>query len=486
MAEQAVTPFSTAREMVHALDERRISAVELLDLHLERIAQCNSVLNAIVTPNEAAARQRAAAADRERADGAHQPLLGLPLTIKDCIDVAGLCGTAGVPDFANRYPEQHAPLATRVLAAGAVLLGKTNVPPFAGDWQANNPIFGRTLNPWDHERTPGGSTGGGAAALAVGMTPLEFGSDIGGSIRVPAAFCGLYGHRPSETAVPRNGHFPGSPAPNVAFVLGVQGPLARSAGDLELALDVIAGSEPGEDAWHLNLPPARGSRLADYRVALLPPIPWLPVDDEIMAASESLATTLRRAGAIVGTAQPDALGDLRDYVQQYLAILSVMTSQGTPEEQRRQEAEALRASGDPFDTAQADGLVASAHDLMAWLGQREAWRAAWRAFFRDWDVLVAPITLTPAFPHTDVPCHERRAVVNGHAYPYLWYVVPPALATLPGQPATAFPVGLSRSGLPLGLQAIGPYLEDRTPIRFAELVAEEIGGFTPPPDYRLA
>ena len=293
-----INAFASAHAMLAALQAGQISATELLELHLARIARYNPQINAIVTPNEEQARLRAAEADAAYARGESLgPLHGLPLTIKDCIEVAGLLTTAGVPERAEAISMQNGPVAPWILDAGAVLMGKTNVPPYAGDWQANNEVFGRTNNPWDLSRTPGGSTGGGAAALAAGLTPLEFGSDIGGSIRIPAAFCGVYGHRPSDTAAPRYGHVPGSPLPNAAAVMAVQGPLARSAVDLELALDVIAGPIVGEDvAWRLALPPARHTSLADFRVAILPQAPWLPVDAEITAALDDLAARLSRAG----------------------------------------------------------------------------------------------------------------------------------------------------------------------------------------------
>ena len=290
MAESwAFDPFAPAGEMLRALRAGAITAVDLLDAHLERIAGLNPRLNAIVIPNDAA-RPEAVAADRALAAGRAGgprvgPLAGLPLTIKDCIDVAGLRTTAGVRQLADHVPPADGPVAARIRAAGGIVIGKTNVPPMAGDWQANNPLFGRTLNPWDPGRTPGGSTGGGAAALAAGLTPLEIGSDIGGSIRVPAAFSALYGHRPSDTLGPRHGHVLGPHGPNPAFTMGVQGPLARDARDLELALDAIAGPVDGEEvAWRLALPPARAGQLAEFRVAVLPEADWLPQDAEIAAA----------------------------------------------------------------------------------------------------------------------------------------------------------------------------------------------------------
>ncbi|MCH8108902.1 MAG: amidase [Chloroflexi bacterium] len=476
--------FSSATAMLQALRDRRLSAVELLDLHLRRIERFNPTLNAIVIPDYDNARKVAEAADAARARGEDGPLLGLPLTIKDCIDVEGLLGTAGVEQFAGRIPESDSRLAARVRKAGGVIMGKTNVPPNAGDWQSVNPIFGRTNNPWDLSRTPGGSTGGGAAALAAGLTPLEFGSDIGGSIRIPSAFCGLFGHKPSETALAKSGHFPGSPLPNPGAIMSVQGPLARSAGDLELAFDVASGPDIGEDiAWRLEVPPARHERLSGFRVAVMPAIEWLPVDAEILEAQERLISTLSKAGATVKEIQPEAFGDLRRHHQLYSSILTMITLAGGSVEERHHRAENMRATGDEFDAATARGLEASAVDFMAWLREREQFRQSYRQFFRDWDVLIAPITIVPAFPHTDAPWSKRTVEVNGNPVKYGLQTVYPAVATLCGQPATAFPMGLTRSGLPIGLQAIGPYLEDRTPMRFAALIEQELGGFRRPPGY---
>src|SRR5579884_2575271 len=478
-------PFASATAMLHALRQRKISSVELLDLHLRRIARYNPALNAIVTPNYENARHVAAEADEARARGEERPLLGLPLTIKDCIYVKGLPTTGGLKERAEAISEEDARLAARVRAAGAVLLGKTNVPPYAADWQSSNLLFGRSNNPWDRTRTPGGSTGGGAAAVAAGLTPLEFGGDFAGSIRIPAAFCGIYGHKSSETALPRTGHFPGPPTtPNAAFAMAVQGPLARSAEDLELAFDVIAGPDVGEDtAWQLHMPPARHERLSDYRVAVLPPISWLPVDNESREALEGLADTLRKAGAKVAETQPEMFGDLRDYYKLYRSLLAALSYVGVPEAERRQQAEEARKGADEFGIAWADGITASASDYVMWHGRREGYRASYRAFFREWDVLLAPANIVPAFPHTDAPWPERRLDVNGQQVDYGLQSAYPSLCNMTGQPGTAFPIGLTRGGLPIGIQAIGPYLEDRTPMRFAALVAQEFGGFRRPPGY---
>jgi len=478
--------FASACAMLAALRDGQISATAVVEFLLERIARYNPQLNAIVIPNYGQARWRAAEADATRLRGeSFGPLHGLPLTIKDSIEVAGLRTTAGIIARAEVVSVEHAPLAQRLFDAGGILLGKTNVPPYAGDWQADNPLFGRTNNPWDLSRTSGGSTGGGAAAVAAGLTPLAFGSDVAGSIRVPAAFCGIYGHRPSETAVPHAGHIPGPSLPNPALVMAVQGPLARAAADLELALEVIVGPVVGEEvAWHLAFPPARHNSLVDFCVAILPPVAWLPVDFEIAAALDDLALRLGRLGATVAAAQPEGF-DLWKHQEVYASLLHAVVFSELPDDRRAQMVQRLRLSSDPLAPAQVFGLTATAAQFIGLHAQRERYRAAFRDFFRTWDVLLAPVTITPAFPHIgqETTFSSRTLQINGESVPYSRLQVYPGLASLSGQPATAFPWGRTQSGLPIGLQAIGPYLEDRTPITFAALLAQAFGGFVPPPGY---
>ena len=479
-----IDAFASATAMLDALNKRQISAVELLDLHLRRIERYNPALNAVITFDFEHAHQAARAADAARAQDKNGALLGLPVTIKDTIDVKDLPGTAGVERYKDRRPKKDALVVERVRAAGAVIIGKTNVPPYTRDWQSDNHVFGRTNNPWDLSRTPGGSTGGGAAALSAGLSPLEFGSDIGGSIRIPAAFCGIYGHKPSETVVPRSGNFPGTALPNAATVLRVLGPLARDASDLELALDVIAGPDAGEDtSWFLKLPPARHERLSDFRVAVLPSLTWLPVDAEILAAQEECISTLRRAGCRVETVAPEGFGDFSDWYELFLRLLFVMMYIGETIKKRRQNAKLMRVFGDRFLKASASGLMASASDYIIWHSQRETYRAMWRTFFREWDIVLTPANIVPAFPHDDTPFQKRTLTINDITVPYARQSAYAGIATLGGQPATAFPFALTRTGLPIGLQAIGPYVEDRTPIRFAALVARECGKFRRPPGY---
>ncbi len=485
-----VDAFSSATSLVAALRSGAIGARELTELYIRRIERHDPALNAVVVRDYTRAREQAMGAEHARARGEHQALLGLPITLKESINVTGLHTTCGVPEWKGYISQHDAPVTTRTRAAGAVLLGKTNVPPMLADWQSANPIFGCTNNPWDRGRTPGGSSGGSAAAIAAGLSALEVGSDIGGSIRVPAAFCGIYGHRPSETLLPRSGQFPMPPLPNSAVVMGVQGPLARSAEDLELALSVLAGPEVGEDvAWKVTLPAARRERLADFRVAVLPPIPWLPVDEQITAALKDLAGRLAKMGAMVKEIQPDGLGDHREYHGFYRTLLSAVTGARVDAETRRQRIATFRAAGDDLSLGAARGLEGTAGDYLLWNSRREQHRAAWRAFFREWDVLLAPAINVLAYPHIERAWPADNSdlsltfTVNGRSVPYLHGLCYPALSTVPGQPATAFPVGLSREGLPIGLQAIGPYLEDLTPIRFTALLAREMGGYRKPSGY---
>jgi amidase len=470
-----------------ALRGRELSATELLELHIRRTEEHDGKLNAVVVRDFDRAREVARAADAARDRGEDGPLLGLPLTVKESFHVDGLPTCVGISEFAGWRAEGNALLVQRVLDAGAAIMGKTNVSMWLGDWVADNPVYGRTSNPWDLDRTPGGSSGGSGAALAASMTPLEFGSDIGGSIRVPATYCGVYGHRPSDSAIPRTGQFPQRDRlPNPTVWMGVSGPLARSAEDLELGFDVVAGPDVGEDVgWRLDIPPARHDRLSGFRVAVMPPVPWLTVDEEILDAQVNLVGVLERSGATVSVTQPDMFGNLEDLMSLYYRLLIAIVSAGQSAESRQRDAEEARLRGSLTDIATANGLTADSVAYREWHAQREQYRESFRRFFREWDILLCPSMALPAFEHPDisVPNHDRQLIINGQSVPYEDQVLYPAVATLAGQPSTAFPTGFNKAGLPLGLQAIGPYLEDRTPMRFAGLIAREIGGFQPPPGY---
>ncbi len=472
--------FASATELVQALHARHISSVEVLDLYLRRIVYHNPAVNAIVTMDEERARSVAKKADLLRARGEVAPLLGLPITVKDVVDVEGWPTTAGIPAQAKAFAKADADIIARLHEAGALVLAKTNVPVHGADWQANNPLFGRTNNPWDPSRTPGGSTGGGSAALAAGLTTLEIGSDIAGSARVPAAFCGVYAHRASELLYPFSSLTSGVLF-NTAAPMALHAPLARHAEDLELVFDVLTMSEP--DTWHIHVPPARHTRLCDYRVAVMPLIEWLPVDSEILAAQERLVVQLSTCGMKVKEIHPQEFGDGREFYKLYTSIVSAITSIKIPSRVCRLHALIYRLIGDEFYTARARGLEASASHYINWYKQRERYRLAYRNFFREWDILLTPVNIVNAFKHTNLPFRKRILEVNGQKVPYLQQDVYCALSSLCGLPATVFPVGITQTGLPIGLQAIGPYLEDRTSLRFAALVAEEFGGFRRPPGF---
>ena len=482
-----IGPYSTARQMLRALDDGNISSVELVELHIDRIERVDGPINAIVVRDFDRALEAAMVADETRASGGDGPLLGLPMTVKDAFFVDGLPATGGgVPERADEISDWDSPAVEAIKLAGAVILGKTNMPPYAADHQSVNPLYGRTSNPWDLNRTPGGSSGGAAAALAAGMTPLEIGGDYAGSIRAPAAYCGVFGHKSSEGVGPLVGHFPVGKLPNAAFAMAAQGPMARATRDLELLFDLLLTKtgDPGVTGWRLELPPARTDRFSDMRVAILPSFDWLPVDDEISQALEDLSMNVSGAGAAVKIVDPFD-GDIAGYVETYLRIFFAQASGDVRPDVAREIAGHLRSSGDRLFAACADGWTASAADYLTWFHRREIYRERLRGFFRDWDVLLAPCTMTNAFPHTDWAVDDIRCLdVNGVATPTIYMFPFPGLCNLSGHPGTAFPVGRTVAGLPVGLQAIGPYLGDRTTLRFAELVEAQFGGFAPPEDYR--
>lgn len=480
----SVDGFSSATAMLRALRAGEISAVELLDLHIERIERLNGPINAVIIKDYERARAAAKAADTARARGEDGKLLGLPMTIKDAIDVQGLPTVCGVPERKNTYPERDARLVASVRAAGAVIMGKTNVPPNAADWQSDNPVFGRTGNPWNLDRVPGGSSGGAAAAVCAGLVPLEYGSDIGGSIRYPAAWCGIYGHRPSVGAIPDSGHFPGSPLPNPTLKLNTLGPLARTAEDLALGLDVVAGPDIGDEVgWRLELPAPRHTRLSNFRVGIYPGADWRPVDPQITAAIETLAGALRKAGAHVAEAVPEGFGDGRDHNEVFVSIAAAIQGSRLSDDERRQRIATLQAGADEFGKIRAHHLTASAAEYIALHDRREQYRARWRAFFQNWDVMLAPVVIVPAPPHTKVPPDERVVEIDGKMVSFRSMSAYSGLSIMSGIPGTAIPIGMSRDGLPISIQVLGPYLEDRTTIEFARLVSEEIVGYQRPPGY---
>ncbi|WP_376092317.1 amidase [Roseomonas sp. CCTCC AB2023176] len=372
----------------------------------------------------------------------------------------------------------------RLRAAGAVILGKTNVPVMLDDWQAFNPVYGTTNNPWDLGRSPGGSSGGSAAALAMGFVPLEMGTDIGGSLRVPAHFCGVLSHAPSLGLVPVRGHVPpGVPALPRESDLMVAGPMARSAEDLSLLLDVVAGPDvPHSAAYRLDLPAPRFASLAEARVLVVARHPLVPTGREVEAAVEAFAERLARCGARIGR-DASLLPDLATGARTYMRLLSSsFGAELSPEFTAwvRGEVEGLAPWDDGLRANRLRGMLLSHADWIRADRVRVGFRQRWRDLFRGWDVVVCPAFSTPAFPHDHGP-EPRMLDVDGAARPVGEQLAWAAVSTLPGLPSTAFPVGMSEGGLPIGVQAIGPFLEDRTTIAFAGLVGREFGGFVAPP-----
>jgi amidase len=386
-----------------------------------------------------------------------------------------------VPAHAGNVASADSHVVARLRAAGAHVLGKSNVPFMLGDFQTSNEIFGRTNNPWDVTRGPGGSSGGAAAALAAGLTGLESGSDAGGSIRNPAHFCGVYGHKPTWGIVPLRGHeLPPLPAPPD---LAVVGPLARSADDLAVALEVMSGPDSlAAPGWRLELPAPRASSLRGLRVAVWANDAIAPVDDEISTRVQHVADLLARRGAVVSdrARPPFDTGACR---RTYVGLVSSLAGSRAPDaihEENKRRAAALDASDLSKQAVVARALVL---DHRAWLAhhyERMRLREQWKAFFEDWDIVLCPIMATTAFPHDERPIGERTVTVNGAEQAYFDQVFWSCLATVAHLPATVFPAGLGRSGLPVGLQAIGEELADRTTIAFARGLAEELGGFVPP------
>jgi len=472
--------YLSGRELAHAVRSRQTSSRELVDHFLARIDKHNPALNAVVTLDAERARREADQLDVALSKGeALGPLAGVPMTIKDAFEVDGMRTTSGAPVWKDHIAQRDAAAVARLRAAGAIVLGKTNVSMFCADLQSNNPIFGATNNPWDLTRTSGGSSGGAAAALAAGLTPLELGSDIGGSIRVPAGFCGVFGHKPTHGIVPQRGHLPGPPGQLAEVDLSVVGPLARSAQDLSLVLDVIAG--PSEDrarAYSLRLPPARAQRLRDYRAAAWLDDPAFPVDSSVRTVLEQSVETLRHAGLKADVARPDV--KLRACYDLYRSLLDPVVASRIP----MSALEGLQASADETQSTYGRNALGRHRDWMTAHETREVMRAKLNHFFTRYDVLLCPINVLPAFSHLHSGTTLSRTItVNGQTRPYMDLFAWISLATTAWLPATAAPVGRTPEGLPVGMQIIGPYLEDRTTIDFAERAAELLGGFAIPPGF---
>jgi len=453
--------FKSATELIAAIRTGEITSLDLLNRYLDAIQRNNDDINAVVALDVEVARARAAEADQALARGENWgPLHGLPMTVKDVFEVVGMPATSGDPELKGYIPTHNALAVQRLIDAGAIIFGKTNVPFHGGDFQSYNKVYGTTNNPWDLSRTPGGSSGGSAAALAAGFTPLELGSDLAGSVRFPAHYTGVFGHKPTFGIVPRYGHIPPMPVrfpPHVMpeVPLFVVGPLARSAEDLALSLEVLTGpGKADESGKKLKLLPPRRQRFKDYRVAVwfTDRSPAAEIDAEVLKTLHKTVEKLRGAGLEI---DEDVHPDIR--LWENVALL-----------------------GEIRDRMRA-GLLPLFEELAE---RQKKQQAKWAEFFERYDVLLAPVSLTVAFPHDHTePLVSRQLVVNGKKRSYTHNITWTAAAIVAGLPATVAPVGLSETGLPVGIQIIGARLEDRTTIAFARGLSELVGGFVAPPGY---
>ena len=476
-----MTAFDSATQLAEKLKIREASALELLDECLARIERIDADTNALCWLDAEGARARAASIAESPDE--HRPLLGIPMTVKEAFDLVGSPTTWGVPEFADNIASTDSVVVERLKAAGAVVFGKTNVSVMLGDIQSYNSIYGTTNNPWDLSRTPGGSSGGSGAALAAGLSILEMGSDIGGSIRTPAHYCGVFGHKPTWSLVPSRGH--GLPymvsEPDIAVV----GPMARSAFDLEVMLRLLAHPDELDRGIRYELPTLAGRNLGDLRVAVWSNDEVAPVTREIAGRVELVAQAFRDAGATVDyEARPVRSAHTHD-VYYRLLFAFIGAGEGTDEqyEARRRKAAALAAED---HSERALELRASTMDHRTWLGlnsERDRLRWAWQAFFQDYDIVLAPQTATPAMVHDHRPFGERTIEVDGTTQPYWQQIFWAGLPGISHLPSTVIPTGPGDAGLPIGVQIIGPAYGDLVTIQCAQLLEREGFAFQAPLAY---
>lgn len=477
--------FMTARDHAAMITGKQVSSTAVLEAHLDQLTRHNPALNAVVTLDEDGARRRAKDADEAVAAGeSWGPLHGVPLTVKDALETAGLRTTAGFPPLAEYVPERDATAVARLRAAGAIVYGKTNLPPLAIGYRCENPLFGRTVNPWDASRTPGGSSGGAAAAVAAGLTPLEVGSDLAGSVRLPAHYCGIFGLKPTEHRLPGSGHIPPPPGtPHSVRHMATLGPLARSLGDLRLAVQVLAGPD-GRD-WDVPpapLTPAAAPRLSELRIVWTDDFAGVPVTADTRTAIERLAAALEahgcrvEQGAPAGFELPDVWGTWGELCMAELGATM------TPAQ--KQEFLAKADPADPLQAGQLRMADANLANYTAALDKRDRFIGVLERFLDDVDAWLCPTSASPAVPHAEP---GTPVAVDGTTVPYLMgglgHCAP---FNVTGSPAVTLPIGVSAAGLPIGAQLVGRRWDDLRLLAVAERVAEVTGPFAPPPGFEPA
>lgn len=479
--------YSDATALVQKIKSKQISSADLLEHFIARMEKYNPEINAIIVTQLEKARARSRQADEALARGEDWgPLHGLPMTVKESYDIEGLPTTRGNPLLKDNIASADAVACERLQNAGAVIFGKTNVPIFLADFQSYNEVYGTTGNPHDLSRTPGGSSGGSAAALAAGLTGLEMGSDIGGSIRNPAHYCGVYGHKPTWGVLPMRGHgMPGSLTPSDISVIG---PLARSARDLRLVMDIVGGADeihlPG---WQLALPEASQKSLKDFKVAVWADDEIAPVDHSVYERVMNVAKLVEDAGGTVDyNARPDF--DIADCLHQYQFLLHAAMSARQPEEAFEANLKRKETLADDDHSSVADITRASTMHFRDWYDlneKRTHMRWAWHEYFKKFDVLLTPMCFTSAFPHDHNPKNSERMIsVNNEPRNYFEQVFWAGLTGVNYLPSTVIPTGLDGQGLPIGIQIVGREMGDLFTIEFADQVSREISGLVAPVNYR--
>ncbi|MCY4656351.1 MAG: amidase [Gammaproteobacteria bacterium] len=478
--------FLSATTLARLIREREVSSVELLQYYLDRVDQYNEDLNSIIVQIRDEAMDAAKEADARLAKGEVNlgPLHGVPMTIKESYDVAGTPTTWGIPEMKDNIADEDALSVQRMKRAGVVLFGKTNVPLRLSDFQSYNDIYGTTNNPWNKKLIPGGSSGGSAATLASGMTGIESGSDIGGSIRNPAHFCGVFGHKPTWNLLPPRGHaMSGILSPSDLSVIG---PLARSADDLETATLAMAGpDELMSQGMRLNLKPLKKNP-SEWRVAVWRNDEMAPVDSEVLAAVDRVCETLKSLGAELDyDARPEFPAEHHHNVyQQLLQMTMFCRSPDDVYQEAVERANALDPNDQSMNALIIRNQVGRFKDWIVSNEQRTHIRWGWYRFFQDYDFVLAPIMARTAFPHDHGPMSQRTVIVNGKPRDYFEQVFWAGIAINAYLPSTVFPSGLASDGLPIGLQLIGPEYGDLTTIGVAKILEKEGYGFKAPPDYQ--
>lgn len=466
-----VEPTAPLVDILRALESGEVSARELLDAHLDRIERLDGDVNAVVTLEPERARVEAAAIDDARAAGRTLGrLAGVPITVKDALATEGIRSTGGAIELRDFVPDEDATAVATVRAEGAVVFAKTNLPRWSGDYQSYNELFGTTNNPWDLERTPGGSSGGPAAAVAMGFTGFEIGTDIGGSIRLPSSFCGIYGHKPSFGIIPTYGYLDSVGFHRNVADVNVFGPVARSIDDLELLMDVMAAPNPDDAAaWRLELPPARAAALNGFRVAA-----WL--DDDFCPVDPSVAEVMNRAVEALEEAGARIDHEARPSIDAAVASVEGATLIG-----------AATSISDSDERLAVDRDTSSGMPHRVWdvLHRRRGQvRQQWAAFFQEFDILLCPVAPVPAFRHVHDPAGANWANSILEDYGDMPYRHLLRWNTLIGSaylPVTTPPIGRTADGLPVGVQVVAPYLHDHTALAFARCMAGVLGGYEPPP-----